>query len=107
MARGLGKLGMVALDSRRIRASAPSRERIDTEQSLRRERAKMRRQIRRWQKACETGDPEEGAGTRVRVEKLEQRLAEIPRRLQRLRKSGEAKLSPRDAEAPFLRARII
>ena len=101
---GMGKLGMVALDSTRIRASA-SRERIDTEPRLRRERAKIRRQIRRWQKACEACDPDEGAGTRVRVEKLEQRLAELPRRLERLRKSGEAKLSPRDAEARFLRER--
>jgi len=103
-ALGLGKLGMVALDSTRIRASA-SRERIDTEQRLRNERAKIRRQIRRWQKACETGDPDESAGTRVRVEKLEARLAELPRRLERLRKSGEAKLSPRDGEARFLRER--
>jgi len=103
-ALGMGKLGMVALDSTRIRASA-SRERIDTEQRLRNERAKIRRQIRRWQKACERGDPEEGAGTRVRVEKLEERLAELPRRLERLRKSGEAKLSPRDGEARFLRER--
>ena len=39
------------------------------------------------------------------VEKLEERLAELPRRLERLRKSGEAKLSPRDAEARFLRER--
>lgn len=101
---GMGKLGMVALDSTRIRASA-LRERIDTEPRLRRERAKIRRQIRRWQKACEACDPDEGAGTRVRVEKLEQRLAELPRRLERLRKSGEAKLSPRDAEARFLRER--
>ena len=101
---GMGKLGMVALDSTRIRAST-SRERIDTEPRLRRERAKIRRQIRRWQKACEACDPDEGAGTRVRVEKLEQRLAELPRRLERLRKSGEAKLSPRDAEARFLRER--
>ncbi len=103
-ALGLGKLGMVALDSTRIRASA-SRERIDTEPRLRNERAKIRRQIRRWQKACETGDPDESAGTRVRVEKLEARLAELPRRLERLRKSGEAKLSPRDGEARFLRER--
>jgi len=103
-ALGLGKVGMVALDSTRIRASA-SRERIDTEPRLRNERAKIRRQIRRWQKACETGDPDESAGTRVRVEKLEARLAELPRRLERLRKSGEAKLSPRDGEARFLRER--
>jgi hypothetical protein len=72
---------------------------------LRNERAEIRRQIRRWQKACEAGDADENAGTRVRVEKLEQRLAELPRRLERLRKSGEAKLSPRDEEARFLRER--
>jgi len=101
---GLGRLGLVAIDSTRIRAQA-SRDRIDTEQRLRNERAKIRRQIRRWQKACDASDPDEGAGTRVQVEGLEQRLAEIPRRLERLRKSGEAKLSRRDGEARFLRER--
>jgi transposase len=101
---GLGKLGTVAVDSTRIRASA-SRDRIDTEQRLRNERAKIRRQIRRWQKACEAGDADEGGGTRVRVAQLEQQLAEWPRRLERLRKSGEAKLSRRDGEARFLRER--
>lgn len=101
---GLGRLGMVAVDSTRIRANA-SRDRIDTEQRLRNERAKMRRQIRRWQKACDASDPDEGAGTRVQIEKLEQRLAELPRRLQRLRKSGETKLSRCDGEARFLRER--
>jgi hypothetical protein len=97
---GLGRLGTVAIDATRIRACA-SRDRIDTEQSLRNERAK----IRRWQKACDGSDPEEGAGVRVAVENLERRLAEIPQRLQRLGKSGEAKLSRRDGEARFLRER--
>jgi hypothetical protein len=60
---------------------------------------------RRWQKACDASDPDEGAGTRVRVEELERRLAELPRRLERLRKSGESKLSRRDGEARFLRER--
>src|SRR6202140_5267085 len=60
---------------------------------------------RHWQKACEASDPDEGAGTRVRVEELERRLAELPRRLERLRKSGESKLSRRDGEARFLRER--
>jgi len=106
MARGwgLGRLGTVAIDSTRIRACA-SRDRIDTEPRLRNERAKIRRQIRRWQKACDGSDPEEGAGVRVAVENLERRLAEIPQRLQRLRRSGEAKLSRRDEEARFLRER--
>jgi len=101
---GMGRLGMVALDSTRIRAQA-SRDGIDTEQRLRNERAKIRRQIRRWQKACDASDPDEGAGMRVRVEELERRLAELPRRLERLRKSGESKLSRRDGEARFLRER--
>src|SRR4029077_18372204 len=101
---GVGRLGTVAIDSTRIRACA-SRDRIDTEQRLRNERAKIRRQIRRWQKACDGSDPEEGAGVRVAVENLERRLAEIPQRLERLRKSGEAKLSRRDGEARFLRER--
>jgi len=101
---GMGRLGTVAIDSTRIRTNA-SRDRIDTEQRLRNERAKIRRQIRRWQKACDSNDPDESAGTRVQVEELEQRLAEIPRRLERLRKSGETKLSRRDGDARFLRAR--
>lgn len=101
---GMGRLGLVAIDSTRIRAQA-SRDRIDTEQRLRNERAQIRRQIRRWQKACDASDPDQTAGTRVRVEELGQRLAEMPRRLERLRKSGEAKLSRRDGEARFLRER--
>src|SRR5882762_3554105 len=102
---GMGRLGMVAIDSTRIRANA-SRDRIDTEQRLRNERARIRRQIRGWQKACdEASAPDEGGGTQVQVKELEQRLAEIPRRLERLRKSGETKLSPRDGEARFLRER--
>src|ERR1035437_3332475 len=101
---GTGRLGMVAIDSTRIRANA-ARDRIDTEPRLRNECAKISRQIRRWQKECDGSDPDEGAGTRVQVEELEQRLAEIPQRLERLRKSGDAKLSRRDGEARFLRER--
>ena len=67
---GLGRLGMLAIDSTGIRAQA-SRDGIDTEQRLRNERARLRRQIRRWQKACDASDPDEGAGTRVQVEGLE------------------------------------
>src|ERR1700678_2607692 len=48
---GLGKLGRVAIDSTRIKANA-SRDRVDTEQTLRTERAKLRRIIRLWQEAC-------------------------------------------------------
>jgi transposase len=45
----MGKLGHVAIDSTRIAANA-SRNRIDTEQALRDARARIRREIRRWQK---------------------------------------------------------
>jgi hypothetical protein len=54
----------VAIDSTRIAANA-SRNRIDTEQALRNARARIRRDIRRWQKQCDTDDPNEGAGSEV------------------------------------------
>jgi len=105
MARGLGlgKLGRVAIDATRVKANA-SRDRVDTEQLLRNERAKLRRNVRRWQQACD-GDDSEPAGLRVAIEQAERKLAEMPRRLQRLRKSGLKKLSRTDEEARFLRKR--
>jgi len=81
---------------------------VDTEEKLRGERAKIRKQIRRWQRQCEAEDPNEGAGTEVAreaLEKLEQKLREIPERLERLKKSGSKKLSRTDADSRFLRQR--
>ena len=83
---GLGKLGRVAIDSTRIKANA-NRDRVDTEQSLRNERAKLRRNIRRWQKACDQDDSEP-TGLKVAIEQAERKLAELPQRLERLQKSG-------------------
>ncbi len=105
MARGvgLGKLGRVAMDSTRIKANA-CRERVDSEQKLRQERAKLRRQVRRWQQACDRDDTEP-AGLKVALEQAEQKLAEMPRRLEKLRKSGLKKLSRTDPDARFLRQR--
>jgi transposase len=100
---GYGKLGRVAIDSTRVKANA-CRDRIDTEQKLRNERAKLRRQVRRWQQACD-GDDREPGGLPVELVKAEQRLAEMPQRLEKLRKSGLAKLSRSDEEARFLRER--
>ena len=102
-ALGLAKLGRVAIDSTRIRANA-CRDRVDTEQKLRHERAKLRRQVRRWQRACDQED-QEGGGLQLAIAGAEQRLAEMPRRLEKLRKSGQAKLSRTDEEARFLRER--
>jgi transposase len=100
---GLGKLGRVAIDSTRIKANA-SRDRVDTEQTLRKERAKLRRNVRRWQQACDKDDTEP-AGLTVAIEDAERKLAELPQRLERLRKSGLKKLSRTDPEARFLRCR--
>jgi transposase len=100
---GLGKLGRVAIDSTRIKANA-SPDGMDTEQTLRNMRAKLRRNVRRWQQACDKDDTEPG-GLRVAIEDAERKLAELPQRLERLRKSGQAKLSRTDADARFLRCR--
>jgi transposase len=100
----LGRLGQVAIDSTRVQASA-SRNRLETEERLRQERAKLRRAIRKWQKLCDEEDPHEGAGARVKLERLEEQLRQMPRRLEKLRKSGLKKLSRSDADARFLRER--
>ena len=100
---GLGKLGKVAIDSTRIKANA-NRDRVDTEQKLRNERAKLRRNIRSWQKACDQDDSEP-SGLKVAIQQAEQKLAELPQRLQRLRKSGLKALSRTDQDARFLRTR--
>lgn len=100
---GLGKLGRVAIDSTRVKANA-NRDRVDTEQKLRNERAKLRRNIRRWQKACDQDDTEP-TGLKVAIEQAERKLSELPQRLERLRKSGLKKCSRTDQDARFLRTR--
>lgn len=101
---GLGRLGHVAIDSSRVKAAA-ARERMDSEQSLRKERARLRRQIRDWQRNCNEEDPDENAGMQVRVEQWQRRLEQIPGRLERLRKSSLRQVSRSDADARFLRTR--
>jgi transposase len=100
----LVRLGHVAIDSTRVRGAA-SRDRMDTEAKLRRERARLRRQIRQWQQACNAEDPDENAGMQMPVAELQQQLGQIPRRLQRLRKSGLRQISRTDPESRFLRSR--
>src|SRR5690348_9619172 len=104
-AQGLGmvKLGRVAIDSTRVQANA-SRDRIDTEQALRDTRARLRRQVRQWQKEADRDDQEPG-GLEVAIGELNKALAEMPRRLERLKKSGLKKLSRTDEDARFLRRR--
>lgn len=101
--RGMVKLGRVAIDSTRIAANA-SRDRVDTEQALRDTRARLRRQVRTWQKQADRDDQQPG-GLEVAVGELNKALAEMPRRLERLKKSGLKKLSRTDEDARFLRQR--
>lgn len=101
---GLGHLGHVALDSTRVRGAA-ARERLDTETRLRRERARLRRQIRQWQQACNADDPDENAGMQVAVKELERQLETLPRRLEGLRKSGLRQISRTDPDSRLLRSR--
>jgi transposase len=100
---GMGRLGKVAIDSTRIKASA-CRDKLDTEQHLRDLRAGLRRQVRRWQKMVDADDADSG-GLEVAIDHLESKLAELPQRLERLNKSGLKKLSRTDPDARFLRTR--
>jgi transposase len=101
--QGMVKLGRVAIDSSRIQANA-SRDRVDSEQALRDTRARLRRQVRAWQKAADHDDQEPG-GLEVAIGELNRALAEMPQRLERLQKSGLKKLSRTDEDARFLRQR--
>ncbi|MGP0018050.1 MAG: transposase [Candidatus Sulfotelmatobacter sp.] len=101
--QGLVKLGRVAIDSTRIAANA-SKDRVDSEQALRDTRAQLRRRVRTWQKAADRDDAEPG-GLEVAIGELNRALAEMPRRMERLKKSGLKKLSRSDGDARFLRQR--
>ncbi len=106
-AAGLGRLGHVAIDSTRIAAQA-SPNRMESVERLRAERARIRRQIRRWQQACAAEDPNEQAGLALRPDEqqaLEQRLAEIPGRLRELRQTGLKRRSRTDPDSRFLHQR--
>jgi len=104
---GLGRLGHVAIDSTRVKANA-SPDRVDTAEKLRAERAKIRRQIRHWQQACNAEDPNERPGLELAEKervRLERALAEIPVRLEQLKKSGLKQRSRTDPESRFLKER--
>jgi transposase len=95
--QGMVKLGRVAIDSTRVQANA-SRDRVDSEQALRDTRARLRRQALAWQKEADHGDQEPG-GLEVAIGELNQALAQMPRRPERLKKSGLKKLSQRRRRA--------
>jgi transposase len=100
---GFAKLGVVAIDSTRIKGNN-AKSRVDTVARLRKERAKIRRRIREWQKRCE-GD-EKGVPSEVEVAQLErllERLEAMPGRLEKLKKSGVERLPRTDNDARVLR----
>lgn len=93
---GLARLGTVAIDSTRIKAQA-SRDRVLREDRLREE---LQQKVERWQRELDD-DPDREPGTRVGS----QEIARVREQLQRLKQSGENKLSITDPEARFLRER--
>src|SRR5664279_5852733 len=104
---GLGKMGIVAVDSTPL-AAHNSKQRVDTRQGLRQERAKYRRQVRHWQKQCDAaGAPVAAEYAAEQLQRVQQRLAELPKRLQALKKSGEARLPHRWRGAGAAQARSL
>lgn len=101
---GLGQLGRVAIDSTRVAANA-SPDRGDSLDQLRRERARIRQRIRRWQKQCDVDEREPSGGAAPTPERWQQRLGEIPRQMEQLRKSGQRRGSRSDPESRYLRQR--
>jgi transposase len=101
---GMGQLGRVAIDSTRVQASA-SPDRSSSVEQLRCERARIRQRIRRWQKQCDRDNQESSGGAAAVPVQWQQRLAEIPRQIQELRKSGQQRGSRSDPESRYLRQR--
>lgn len=93
---GLARLGTVAIDSTRIKAQA-SRDRVLRQDDLERE---LRQKVEHWQRELED-DPDGEPGTRVGQEQIER----VRQKLEKLRQSGENKLSVTDPDARFLRER--
>ena len=101
---GMGQLGRVAIDSTRVAANA-SPDRSHSREQLRRERARIRQRIRRWQKQCDRDEQEPSGGGAATPAEWQQRLDEIPRQLEELRKSGQRRTSRSDPESRYLRRR--
>jgi transposase len=100
---GMAQLGRVAIDSTRVQASA-SPDRSHSREQLRRERARLRQRIRRWQKQCDR-DAEPSGGVAAVPADWQARLEQIPRQLEQLRKSGQKRSSRSDPESRYLRKR--
>jgi Transposase DDE domain/Transposase domain (DUF772) len=105
---GVGRLGHVAIDSTRVQANASRHRMVEEEQGAREQRARDRRQVRRFQQRALAPEPDEGAGTEMAVahpEVLEQQLAEAQQGLKKLPKARQRQVSQTDPDSGFLRAR--
>lgn len=112
---GMGRLGTVAIDATRIKASASPDKVLKVE---REQRATVRQRVRRWQQACDREDPNEGAGSQVGTAVEALAAVEVPAALPPLPRPARAakpdkptqpdkqeRRSIADPEARFLRAR--
>lgn len=93
---GMARLGTVAIDSTRVKASA-SPDRLLRRDAIERE---LRKKVKSWQQELDD-DPDRDPGTRVGREQITQ----LREQLKHLRESGEEKLSTTDPDARFLRER--
>ena len=100
---GMGRLGRVAIDSTRVETDA-SPDRSDTVEKLRRERARIRQRIRRWQQQCDRDEDPQG-GAAAAPDDWRRRLEEIPRQLEQLRQSGQKRGSRSDPDSRYLHRR--
>jgi transposase len=101
---GMAQLGRVAVDSTKIQANA-NPDRSSSREDLRRERARLRQRIRRWQKQCDADASEPGGTTTAVPAAWHQRLEQIPRQLEQLRKSGQKRNSRTDPESRYQKRR--
>ena len=97
---GMRQLGTVAVDTTRVKASA-SADKIVLEK--RQQRARIRRKVRNWQRACDADDNNEGAGTQLGVAAEAVGATPMPAALEPLDKPR--KRSTTDPDASFLRTR--
>ena len=99
---GMARIGTVAIDSTRVKANA-SADRVERVEQQRQQRADKRRSVRRWQKACDSEDPNEGAGTALGAHCEQWQQVSVPGQLPVLPKL--VKRSRSDADSRFLRER--
>jgi hypothetical protein len=96
---GMGKLGHVAIDSTRVRASASRRSVVEWERA-RQQWARDRRLVRAFQQKASRQDPEEDGGVSLSREQ-QQALAE--QAVPALPKKGRQQVSLTDPDSRFLR----